>query len=481
MKMKKILAAAVSLSLVAAALAVAPLQAAAAGTGYTSGLTSATDGTNPVSINTTTFDKYLVMDVDANVPNAAFDFSIDKYDSTKDPKAVLVEAADGNLAVINGVTAQSSGTLDFKANDAANTGSAAAGEVKFVTNDTTVTEGAADADSAVDWQDSASGNEKYAKKTLTLDFSGVQFTEPGVYRYLITETGTNQGITNDTGVTGANNTYRTLDVYVQDYADYYANLSEKTGYTEPSGKELFIAGYVLYEGKHDAAPSATETSAAPKSTSYTNAYASYDLTFSKEVTGNQGSKDKYFAFTVGIEGAVAGTVYEVSYADDSNANTTDGNADASISANPNAATTCITSDVTQPAALTVGEDGTVSQVFYLQHGQKIVIRGLAEGTQYTITEAPEDYTPTAVISGDTKTGDAADDGTAITLADNAMSDDYIQNDTVIDFTNNRQGVIPTGVLSTLAGSLCIAAIGIAGIAGGTIYMKKKKSKDDEEE
>ena len=62
-----------------------------------------------------------------------------------------------------------------------------------------------------------------------------------------------------------------------------------------------------------------------------------------------------------------------------------------------------------------------------------------------------------------------------------MTDDYIQDDTVIDFTNNRQGVIPTGILSTLAGSLCLAAVGIAGIAGGAYYVKKKKSEDDGKE
>lgn len=482
MKMKKKTAVSVSLGLIAAALAAAPMHVTAAGTGYTPGLTSATDGTDPVSINTTSFDKYLVMDVNANVPNATFDFSIDKYDSTKDPKAVLVDAAEGNLAIINGVTAQSSGTLDFKAGDAANTGSAAAGEVKFVVSDPTVTEGASGADTAVDWQDAASGNEKYAKKKLTLDFSTVQFTEPGVYRYLITETGTNQGISNDTGVTGANNTYRTLDVYVEDYADYYANLSDNTGYTAPTGKELFIAGYVLYEGKHDDAPSATATSATPKSTSYTNAYTSYDLTFSKTVTGNQGSKDKYFAFTVKIENAVAGAVYDVSYE----------NADQTISANPNAATTCITADVTQPAKLYMTTDGTSAMsetntgvttkefTFYLQHGQSIEIKGLAEGTKYTVTEAPEDYSPSAAITGDTLTGDGTGDGTLIALADNAMSDDYIKDDTVIDFTNNRQGVIPTGILSTLAGSLGLTAVGVAGIAGCMFCMKKKKKSGADE-
>lgn len=274
-------------------------------------------------------------------------------------------------------------------------------------------------------------------------------------------------------------TYRTLDVYVQDYTDYYDNLADKTGYTAPSGKELFIAGYVLYEGKHDAAPSATDTPVTGKSTSYTNTYATYDLTFSKTVTGNQGSKDKYFAFTVTISDAGRGTKYSVSYADDSNANTTDGNADRTISANPNSATTCITSAVTQPETLTVGDNGTVSQTFYLQHGQRIAIRGLAKGTSYTITEAPEDYTPSAVANGeDNKTGDESAVGSAITLTNNAMSDNYIQGDAVIDFTNERSGVIPTGILSTVAGSAGLIAVGIAGMAGGAFYLKKKKSEEE---
>ena len=78
------------------------------------GLTDATDGTNPVSNNVTMIDKYLVMDVNANVPNASFDFSIAPYDSNAAEKAVITPASGSNLAVINGVTAQTSGTLDFR-------------------------------------------------------------------------------------------------------------------------------------------------------------------------------------------------------------------------------------------------------------------------------------------------------------------------------------------------------------------------------
>ena len=492
-RMKRIAAGAASLAMVASMALAMPLGASAVGTQYTAGLTTATDGTNPVSQNTTTIDKYLVMDVNANVPNANFDFSIAPYDSTSAEKAVITAASGSNLAVINGVTTQSSGTLDFKANDATNTGSATAGVVAFAQSDTanTVTEGATGVDTAVVWQDNTSGNEKYAKKTLTLDFSTVQFTEPGVYRYLITETGTNQGITNDTGVSTADqNTYRTLDVYVEDYAGYLAAKETATpgstsGYTAVNGKELLITGYVLYDGKHGDAPSATATTTTNKSTSYTNAYATYDLTFSKTVTGNQGSKDKYFAFTVKIENAVAGTVYDVSYVDDNNANTTDGNADATITKKPNSATTIAAlngdNDVTQPSTITIPAGATeVTQTFYLQHGQKIAIRGLAKGTKYTITEAPEDYTPSAVATAgtDKNTGDDSSVGSAITLSNNAMTDDYIQGDAVIDFTNNREGTIPTGILLSVAAPAGVGAVVIGGIA--YLIVKNRRREAEEE-
>ena len=458
---------------------------AVTGTPYTVGLTAATDGTNPVSQNTTTFDKYLVMDVNANVPNATFDFSIGKYDSTQAENAVLTGASGGNLAVINGVTTQSDSTaLDFKANDATNTGSANAGEVKFVQTDMTVTEGATGADTAVVWTTATTaGDEKYAKKTLTLNFSTVQFTEPGVYRYLITETGTNQGITNDIGITDTTNkTYRTLDVYVEDYAGYLAakeaqSAGSTSGYdpVNSSGKELLITGYVLYDGKHNEAPSATSTTTTGKSTSYTNSYTSYDLKFSKTVTGNQGSRDKYFAFTVEITGAVAGTVYDVSYENDSNDNTTDGSADVNIVAHPNTATTCIDTAVTQPTTLTVGNDGKVTQVFYLQHDQSIAIRGLAEGTKYTITEAVEDYTASAEVTGDGD-GSVKDAAAASNIATSGIVSDTttgIKGDTVVDYTNNRSGTIPTGVILSVAAP---AGIGVA-VVGGIIYLIAKRRKD----
>ncbi len=462
MKKRNFLAALAALTVMTSMFSVS---AGAVGTKYTPGLTAAKkDDTTPVSINNTSFDKYLVMDINANVPNATFNFAISKY-SDEAEKKVIVAAAGDDLAVINGVEGAKF-TVSKDSNE----------DVVFTSDDTATTEETAKAEEtkneAVVFGTPDDKDEKFAAKKLTLDFSEVQFDEPGVYRYLITETGTNQAIANDTGVTGDSNTYRTLDVYVEDYDAYYNALNEedRANYTAPTGKELFITGYVLYNGKNDKAPSKNGGDVT-KSSSYTNTYTTHDLTFSKTVAGNQGSKDKYFKFDVTISGAVAGTVYTVDLS----------NADASINANPNSATTVITEDiategvVTQPAAITVGADGTVTQTFYLQHGQSIIIRGLADGTSYEVKEAPEDYVASAEVTGDNKKADNTD----ITLENNTVSDDSIEDDTTAAFTNTRQGTIPTGVILSVAAPVAIGVVVLGGIVFLVIRNKKRESEDEE--
>ena len=98
----------------------------------------------------------------------------------------------------------------------------------------------------------------------TLDFSAVQFTEPGVYRYIITESGSNQGITNDADLT------RVLDVYVND-----ASADVDGTFT----KKLTIAGYVLHSNENDEPDVAagadfgsTGAYVATKSQGFTNSY-----------------------------------------------------------------------------------------------------------------------------------------------------------------------------------------------------------------
>lgn len=350
----------------------------------------------PVQGGTTTFTKYLVMETDAHVPNATFKFTV--------APGTAIPAEAGKMEVLAGI------------------GTPTIADVSFAEgNDTT----------AGTPTDTADTTHKYAQQTATITFgTDCMFPEPGIYRYTVTETATtNLGITNDETAT------RTLDVYVTNKAD----------------GTLQVESYVLHTGT--AAPAAGTSNGSAdvgtagaaledKSAGYTNTYDTSNLTFKKQVSGNQASYDKYFKFTVTISGAVAGTKYTVDLS----------NADESISANPNAATKGITEAVRQPAELTVGTDGTVEQVYYLQHDQYITIKGLAKGTDYKVEEDPEDYKSD-------KTGNKVEG--AIASADVTET-----------FTNTRDGVVPTGVALSLLPGMGLLITAAAGAA-----LLRKKSRD----
>lgn len=367
---------------------------------------------------TTTFDKYLVMDAQAQVPNASFSYAVTagqaKAYDVDGKKFEVLAGVDADKVTMAGVGSETAGTIAYAQGDAT------------LQDDNAMV------------KDYDKATEKYAKKTATLDFSACQFTEPGIYRYVITESGTNQGITNDADLT------RIVDVYVEDASDV-------------DGKKLTVAGYVLHSNTDDA-PDITMGDdngsggayAATKSQGFTNTYDTSDLTFRKEVAGNQASHDKYFEFTVAITDAVAGTVYDV---DITGADATSGTNAATIAAN---------TGKTNPTSLTVGDDGTVTQKFYLQHGQEVKIQGIAKDTNYNVTENAEDYKSTA--AGVTDYADAVEG----TVASTDLKTSYL---------NTRDGVIPTGVVMAVAPFAAVTLLG--GIGAVTMMMKKKKDDDEE--
>lgn len=345
----------------------------------------------PVNGGTFNFYKYLVMNANANVPNAEFEFTIDA--------GTAVAATGDSPAIYAGIVEKTGGTV----------------AKPTVTNATFSYN--TDKDSTTDGlptdTTTTTPNMKYATKEVIVDFSGISFTAPGIYRYTITEvTPTQSGI----AIQGTGT--RTLDVYVE----YKNDGSEQ----EPdySDTELVVSHYVLHEGTGN-------PDSADKSLGFTNTYTTYDLTLAKTVTGNQGDRDKYFEFTVNITGAVAGTVYTVDLPD------TD-------------------SYASNPETLTATE-GSVTATYYLKHGQSIVIQGLTSDTAYTITEtgySTDGYTTTYAIDG----GDAVT-GNATPSQDNTMNGD----DHTVTFTNNKQGTVPTGILLETAPYLILGAVVVAGL------------------
>ena len=383
----------------------------AAGTNY---------GATIEGTKTTTFEKYLLMDTQANVPNATFTYAVTagnaKAYDVDGKKFQVLAGVDADKIIMAGVGEGAAvNEIAFKQGDGSDT------------HDTTK-------DAYV--KDLAAGK-KYALKTATLDFSKVQFTEPGVYRYIITESGTNQAITNDADLT------RVLDVYVNDAS------------TETE-KKLTIAGYVLHSNENDEPDVAagenagsTGTYVATKSQGFTNEYDTSDLTFKKEVAGNQASHDKYFKFTVKITDAVKGTVYTVDVTGADNQSKT------------NAATIAENAGKENVKTMTVGDDGTISQDFYLQHGQEIKIQGIAKDTKYDVTENKEDYKSEAK---------------AVTGYTDDVNGTIVSTDLKTSYKNTRDGVIPTGVIMTVAPFAAVTLLGAAGMV--TIKMRKKE--DDAE-
>ena len=367
---------------------------------------------------TTTFDKYLVMDAQAEVPNASFTYAVTagtaKAYNVADKKFEILAGVDADKVTMAGV------------------GSNVANTITYTRGDATLN----DENALV--KDYNNATEKYAKKTATLDFSACKFTEPGIYRYIVTESGTNQGVTNDADAT------RVVDVYVND-------ASGSTGY------KLTIAGYVLHSNADDAPNvslgennGSAGTYVGTKSQGFTNSYDTSDLSIKKEVSGNQASRNKYFEFTVNITGAVPGTVYDVDLTK------------AEATTQSNAATITANENKTNPATLTVGADGTITQKFYLAHGQEIKIQGIAKDSKYTVTENEEDYKSTAAC---------------VTGYTDPTNGTVVSADLKTSYLNKREGVIPTGVVMAVAPFAAVTLLGGAGVV--TMVMKKKKSSEEE--
>lgn len=420
-------------------------------------------------VNGTTFEfnKYLVVDANATIPKAQFTYTI-----LPDSSVTTTHLTTNNVELYKGVDgavmSSTNGTADFTSADTTSTSTV---DVNNQTGGETSTITVLSGDYATGY--------KYATDSVVVDFTGCSFNEPGVYRYKLTETAPNAPYSN---LTQAD---RTLDVYVQD-----------TG-TGTTGT-LAIAGYVLYDtvvsgapANYAAADAATgigfnaneinSTAQNKKSSGFVNRYETVDLTVSKAVTGNQGSKDKYFKFTIKSNTTLEAT--DKFYLS------------GNFEADPTA--TSATSYETKAMAVTANNavlDATTNSYYvtgvtlntgydiYLQAGQNVTVNGLPKGVSYNVTEVAEDYTPSTVVSGDT-----TNDGDDLTVdTDNvdiaagntaAVSDTNLTQDTTVAYTNDRSGTIPTGVILSIAGP---AVVGLA-VVGGIIFLNVKKKREDSEE
>ena len=374
-----------------AAAAVLTVPAYAEGKTYTG-----TSGDNVI------LQKYLLLKKDANVPDVTFTYTVSAGSAMNASGTSLAVFAGNDAHAVSGMPLISDADFD--------TGQQTFTDVQKFKDEVNIRK----YDSSMNVLDDPVTLEegmKYARSDITVDFSGVMFKEPGVDRYLITENAsdTSHGIIDDTDRT------RVLDVYCE--------------HDSASG-EVVISGYVLHNNEPSAAAAKDGTDPDGKSLGFINEYETHDLTVQMTVSGNQASRDEYFEVPVQIENALPGAVFDVDLSGCDEVTKVNG-------LDPETHT--------NPAQLTADENGTLTAVLWLQHGQEAKLQGLSANTKYTLNENretldDEGYAGNASrVSGD---DDVAADQSAISLSD---TDTGITSDTVLLFHNTKEGLVPTGI------------------------------------
>lgn len=226
-----------------------------------------------------------------------------------------------------------------------------------------------------------------AAQTANLDFTGVSFPAPGIYRFQVAETSIS-----DPAVTAKPNTETSyiIDVYV-------TNVTTATG-----ASALQIDKYVIMPGSNPAETAKVETA------NFQNEYTSFKLDVDKKVTGNQGDKTREFTITVAFTDGKANDKYAVRWA----------------AGTPKVGGTALVSGT--PVDVVLDAQGTATVTLQLKDTDKVEFYGIPRNVKYTVTEV--DYSG----EGYTTTGQVTT-ATALTA------------DAAVTITNDKQGTIPTGI------------------------------------
>ena len=313
-------------------------------------------------------------------------------------------------------------------------------------------------------------------KWIDIDFSGVIFGAPGIYRYQISETeytyGSNGVIEGDTGHT------RYLDVYVK----------QSTSFTDgTTAAEWDVYGYALFttDGEPVGTTSGNNEATLYKTTGFTadstngkeaDAYYTYNLTVSKTVVNDymQNSHDFEFIFDFDNTTVTANTLPIV---------TGNGATNGSY-----------TGTFASPTSQSYTASGWVSaanlnNVLYAAkfgHGDSVTFTGIPAGTTVTVKEYNDvtGTTYTVATSGATNDLTAASvawnnwSGTAdarVAAKSAATADMTSDSNVTIAFSNTLTQISPTGYVSRFAPYALILIGGIALL----IIAKKRKPKQEE--
>ena len=258
---------------------------------------------------------------------------------------------------------------------------------------------------------------------VTIDFSGVSFSEAGIYRYAVTEELKSSSAADDIKIDTENNNDGEfcLDVYVEKNNDGFTPFA------------YVMAASAETPSLSDSADGRTATYTS-KISNVTNEYTTYDLTVSKSIVGAMAAND--FAFNINITNVPE----DVYIAQDSN-EAVSGSKSNSFSAR-------------------------------LGHGDSTVIKGLPSKAAYAIQEEVNKTEGYTVEVKDDHNAEYSWIGT-----DHFGSQDGAEMgkaDAKVAFTNTLSTISPTGVVMRFAPYMMILGAGIA------LVMVSRRRKAEQE-
>jgi hypothetical protein len=399
------------------------------------------------------FTTDLVMKKNCNVPNVTFNYTITKGEGKGNVEA---PPANAKLPVIT--------SSDTTPSTASQTFALAFGKDATSGNyDPTIDEDANDVSSYhAKFATTQNDDEKFVEKTVYIDFSNVGITTPGIYRYVlqqeVKDKASGEGVNYDLHASKNNNveTRNLESSYDNDAAKGSGTRYIDLYVTQENDSSDVQYRYLMHTS--DTAYATSKTNADDKSAGFINIYDSYDLTITKQVTGNQGNKNDYFKFRITLNNENVQKTVNIDLS----------KASQSLSYK--------NSTVNNPTSLTINNN-TSSADFYLKDGQSVTIKGISWHAGYIVNEDETDASEKSyeVAAGFSKNSqDKVSNNAEIGLngENYSMTDTLFAGDSEIIYTNSRQGNVPTGVIMSVLPGLAVVAVGAIGI----IYFARKKKR-----
>ena len=398
-----------------------------------------------------TIEQYILLKSTAHVPSCSFKYTITGgtavageagftvYSGT--PGATAATSAVEGTPIIGTKDTQGTYNLIFTPSDDTS---------KTSTNSTTSYTINGKTTTLNDYSTDLPAGYSYVKKNIPLDFSGVTFKEPGIYRYVITQTsmGPYQGTW---GFAEGDSRY--TPAYVKDSA----NTKYLDIYVEYVDSLLQITQSVLRNSLNDATTS--------KVPGFYSTFKTVDIDFTHLISGNQARASQYFEGVITMGDVPNGTKLDI---EASSGVLTDGNTLGTYTFN-----------VLENNS--IATKGTLN--FKLKAGEHYILKDVPIDEFVNFSE---DETALSK-SGYTATIDHAH--TSGYLTDDWEIKDghsYYLNDTRLPsadattvklaFDMHKDGTIPTGIILTVAP---YATLAVAGFAGLLIFVRKKKKSDED--